>query len=110
MSIASKVTYTSLFGTDGIRDKANEGALSPQNVRRLGRVTGYLLRRSPALFGAKKAVTMEISIAGDTRESGGEKGKNLTDGFIASGVDVHSVGVLPTPALGWLTRRGKYSL
>ena len=110
MSIASKVTYTSLFGTDGIRDKANEGALSPQNVRRLGRVTGYLLRRSPALFGAKKAVTMEISIARDTRESGGGVGKNLTDGFIPSGIDVHSVGVLPSSALGWLTRRGKYSL
>ena len=62
MSIASKVTYTSLFGTDGIRDKANEGALSPQNVRRLGRVTGYLLRRSPALFGAKKAKSLRKRI------------------------------------------------
>ena len=84
----------SFFGTDGIRGRAGEGKLSPDNLVRIGRALA-------ALVGASATVV----IGRDTRESG----KGILDALAAElsrgGVRVLDVGVLPTPATAFLTRK-----
>jgi len=79
------------FGTDGIRGKAGEGALTPQTLTAIARSAGQYMRETA---GAKHCV-----IGRDTRESGAAIQDALTAGFTAAGLDVTHVGVLPTPAL-----------
>jgi phosphoglucosamine mutase len=74
-----------LFGTDGIRDVANRGALTPVNAARLGQAIGRLLRHSPHGFteplgrrlsllnhrvSLGKATPRVVLIGRDTRASG----------------------------------------
>jgi phosphoglucosamine mutase len=88
-----------LFGTDGIRGVANVAPLTPELTCRLGRVAATYLaervgstRRRPALL-----------IARDTRLSGPLLEQALVAGILSAGVDALVVGVLPTPAVAFLT-------
>ncbi|MEM7144171.1 MAG: phosphoglucosamine mutase [Verrucomicrobiota bacterium] len=86
-----------LFGTDGIRGLANEYPLTPDFARRLGQAVGSLLiqqSQSPAA----------AVIGRDTRVSGPMLESALADGLNAAGVDVTLLGVIPTPAVSYLTR------
>lgn len=75
------------FGTDGIRGRAGEGKLSEASLEKLADAIG-------AHFGAGS-----LAIIGrDTRESGDWVKAALTRGLIRQGVNVTSVGILPTPA------------
>ena len=80
-----------LFGTDGIRGIANV-ELKPTLAHALGRATASRLVR-PA--GA-------IVVGQDTRRSGDMFVAALTSGATSLGVDVHRLGVVPTPALAYL--------
>jgi phosphoglucosamine mutase len=86
-----------LFGTDGIRGVANVD-LKPTMAFGLGRATA---RRLAEPGGA-------IVVGQDTRRSGDMFVSAIVAGATSLGVDVHVVGVVPTPALAFLARTGPY--
>lgn len=92
------------FGTDGIRDVANSGNLSPDMVLAIGHAIGKLL--TTRVEGRRARVL----IVRDTRISGAMIGSILTGGLLSHGIDVHDAGVLPTPACALLVRRGGFDL
>lgn len=85
-----------LFGTDGIRGVANVD-LKPQTAFALGRATAQ------RLVGPGGA----ILVGRDTRRSGDMFVAAIAAGATSLGVDVHVVGVVPTPALAFLTAAGE---
>ena len=82
---------TRLFGTDGIRGAANVD-LRPSLAFALGRATAH------QVVGAGGSLV----VGQDTRRSGDMFVAAITAGATSMGVDVHSVGVVPTPALAFL--------
>jgi len=87
-----------LFGTDGIRGIANVD-LKPPLAYALGRATAQHLG---AAGGA-------IVVGQDTRRSGDMFVAAIAAGATSLGVDVHQVGVVPTPALAFLAGRGSFA-
>jgi len=85
-----------LFGTDGVRDVAHEGYMTPENVFRLGRAYGRFLRQ--------RGIDLRVLVGRDTRESGEEIEEALVEGMVKEGVDVYLAGVLTTPAVSLLVR------
>ncbi|WP_280239679.1 phosphoglucosamine mutase [Nocardia abscessus] len=83
-----------LFGTDGVRGLANE-SLSPEFALRVSGAAAQILSR-----GKKRALAV---VGRDPRASGEMLEAAVTAGLTAAGVDVLSVGVLPTPAVAYLT-------
>jgi phosphoglucosamine mutase len=81
-----------LFGTDGIRGVANVD-LKPTIAFALGRAAAH------RLVGPGGAIV----IGQDTRRSGDMFVAAITAGATSLGVDVHRVGVVPTPALAFVT-------
>lgn len=93
------------FGTDGIRDVANAGLLTPSRIVKTAQSLGRMLRE-----GATPSAALKVGIGADTRISGSMILSALTAGLTALGVDVVDFGVLPTPALAELTRKRRLSL
>ena len=85
-----------LFGTDGIRGKAGTPPLDPTTVRRVGAAVVRALDRA--------AGSPRILIGRDTRESGVWIEQALADGVTSLGAEVISAGIVPTPAIAYLTR------
>lgn len=81
-----------LFGTDGVRGVANR-ELTPDLALALGRAAGMVL--APAGGG--------VVVGRDTRLSGPMLEAALLAGLCSSGVDAWMAGVLPTPAIAFLT-------
>jgi len=88
-----------LFGTDGIRGKANSPPMTAGVGLRLGQAAGLLFKRT-----AKRGHRPLVVIGKDTRLSGYMIEPALTAGFVSVGLDVILVGPLPTPAIAMLTR------
>jgi phosphoglucosamine mutase len=86
-----------LFGTDGIRGIANVD-LKPTVAFGLGRAAAKRLAEPGAA----------IVVGQDTRRSGDMFVSAIVAGATSLGVDVHVVGVVPTPALAFLARTGPY--
>ena len=84
------------FGTDGIRGKANEGAMTAETALRVGMAAGRVFRRGDHRH--------RVVIGKDTRLSGYMLEPALTAGFTSMGMDVFLFGPLPTPAVAMLTR------
>jgi phosphoglucosamine mutase len=84
-----------LFGTDGIRGVANRHPMTPELVLRVGRAVACLFRNSKRRH--------RILIGRDTRLSGPMIEDALVAGICSMGVDALTVGVLPTPAVAFLT-------
>lgn len=89
---------TRLFGTDGIRGVANLD-LKPTLAYALGRATAH------RLVGPGGAIV----VGQDTRRSGDMFVAAITAGATSLGVDVHRVGVVPTPALAFLAASGPFA-
>lgn len=90
----------SYFGTDGIRGKFGEFPIHPEFLLKLGFATGQvLIEQNP-----NPNHRPNVVIGKDTRISGYVIEACLQAGFNASGVDVHMLGVIPTPAIAHLTR------
>jgi phosphoglucosamine mutase len=85
-----------LFGTDGVRGIANEEPITPASVIRLMESAAAVLTRN---FSRPVAV-----VGRDTRASGELLEAAVASGLAASGVDVLLAGIIPTPALAYLTR------
>jgi phosphoglucosamine mutase len=84
------------FGTDGVRGKANSGAMTADMVLKIGMAAGNLYRRGSHRH--------RVVIGKDTRLSGYMIEQALTAGLLASGMDVFLLGPVPTPAVAMLTR------
>jgi len=85
-----------LFGTDGIRGRANVAPMTPELALRLGRAIATVARR-----GKKRAP--RIVIGKDTRLSGYLLETALSSGLCALGGHVMLCGPLPTPAVANIT-------
>ena len=84
------------FGTDGVRGRANSGAMTAEMVLRIGMAAGNLYRRGNHRH--------RVVIGKDTRLSGYMIENALTSGLLAAGKDVFLFGPVPTPAVSMLTR------
>jgi phosphoglucosamine mutase len=84
-----------LFGTDGIRGVANRHPMTPELVLRMGKAIASLFRNAKRRH--------RILIGRDTRLSGPMIEDALVAGICSMGVDALTVGVLPTPAVAFLT-------
>jgi phosphoglucosamine mutase len=83
-----------LFGTDGIRGRANEEPLTPEFAVAFGRAVA-------AQFGQPGR---PLVIGRDTRLSGPMLEQAVAAGAAAAGTEVLLLGVVPTPAVAFLTR------
>ncbi|MFD0737973.1 phosphoglucosamine mutase [Lysobacter koreensis] len=88
------------FGTDGIRGRVGEGAISADFVLRLGNAYGHALTRAYEGREWRKPV---VIIGKDTRISNYMFEAALEAGLVAAGVDVQLMGPMPTPAVAHLT-------
>ncbi len=86
-----------LFGTDGMRGIANQEPMTPEMAFKLGRVGAFL-------FSQGKGTKARIVIGKDTRISGDMLEASMIAGICSVGVDVLRVGVMPTPAVAFLTK------
>ena len=91
-----------LFGTDGIRGTAGEAPLDDATVARLG---GAVVEA----IDIEHQGPVRVLLGRDTRESGPAIERALARGIRASGAEVVSAGVLPTPAVAYLTARMGFS-
>ncbi len=85
-----------LFGTDGIRGKANHYPMTGEIAYEIGRAAAYVLR--------KKNGRNKILIGKDTRLSGYMLESALTSGMCSMGMNVVLVGPMPTPGIAFVTR------
>ena len=85
-----------LFGTDGVRGRANTHPMTADTALRLGAASGRYFRQS-------EDRSHRVVIGKDTRLSGYMLETALTAGLTATGMDVLLLGPVPTPAVGLLT-------
>lgn len=85
-----------LFGTDGVRGKANEAPMTAEDALRLGQAAGR--------FFTGDGNVHRVVIGKDTRRSGYMLENAMTAGFTSVGMNVFLLGPMPTPAIGILTR------
>lgn len=85
------------FGTDGIRRIANT-ELSPELVFRVAKAGAYVLSKHTDHMPT-------ILIGRDTRISGTLIESSMISGFLSYGANVKTLGVLPTPAVAYLTKK-----
>ena len=88
-----------LFGTDGVRGIANE-ELTPLLAMQLGQAGAYVLTK-------EMSHKPTIMVGCDTRISGGMLANALMSGACSVGANVIFIGVVPTPAIAYLTRKYK---
>lgn len=88
-----------LFGTDGVRGVANE-ELTPQLAMQLGQAGAYVLTK-------ENAHKPTIMVGCDTRISGDMLANALMAGVCSVGANAVYVGVVPTPAVAYLTKKYK---
>ncbi|WP_461206149.1 phosphoglucosamine mutase [Clostridium sp. DL1XJH146] len=85
-----------LFGTDGVRGIANT-ELTPKLAYELGRAGAFVL--TEGTHKPKILVGMDTRISGDMLESA------LVAGILSVGAEAISLGIVPTPAVAYLTRK-----
>ncbi|MDJ0824516.1 MAG: phosphoglucosamine mutase, partial [Rhodobacter sp.] len=85
-----------LFGTDGVRGRANTHPMTAEMALRLGAAAGRFFRRD----GGHRH---RVVIGKDTRLSGYMLENALTAGLTSTGMNVLLLGPVPTPAVGLLT-------
>lgn len=88
-----------MFGTDGVRGVAGS-ELTIELATKLGQAGAYVLTK-------EKSHQPTIIVGCDTRISGGMLANALMAGICSVGANAVYVGVLPTPAVAYLTRKHK---
>ena len=86
-----------LFGTDGVRGRANTYPITPDMAMNIGRATASVL-------GAGHQPGLKAVVGKDTRLSGYMLESALTSGLLSIGMDVLEVGPMPTPAVAHLIK------
>ena len=87
-----------LFGTDGIRGKANSYPITPEMALWVGKAI------AAHLGGNQYDKHRRVIVGKDTRLSGYMLETAITSGVLSVGVDVLAVGPMPTPAVAHLTK------
>ena len=95
-----------LFGTDGVRGKAGETPLDVATIRRLGAALVRAMRHGDA---SPSAPGIKFLVGRDTRESGEWIERELALGVRSQGGTLTSAGIIPTPAVAYLTPRMGYT-
>ncbi|WP_256838000.1 phosphoglucosamine mutase [Ornithinimicrobium faecis] len=90
-----------LFGTDGVRGLANED-VTAELALKLSVAVAHELGSSGTSYGGRRAAAV---VGRDPRASGEFLSSAVMAGFASAGVDVLNAGVLPTPAIAYLTAR-----
>ncbi len=85
-----------MFGTDGVRGVANK-ELTADLAYKLGKAGAFIL--TEGAHRPKILVGMDTRISGDMLESA------LVAGILSVGAEAICVGVIPTPAIAYLTRK-----
>lgn len=85
-----------IFGTDGVRGRANTHPMTAETALKLGQAAGRLFKRGDHRH--------RVVIGKDTRLSGYMLESALQAGFTSAGMEVFLLGPAPTPAVGMLTR------
>ncbi len=85
-----------LFGTDGVRGRANVDPMTAEMALTLGQAVSVMFRR-------RGGERHKIIIGKDTRRSGYMFENALVAGICSMGVDVLQVGPMPTPGMAFLT-------
>lgn len=93
-----------LFGTDGIRGRFGEGALTLGTVSALGRAIGRVLS------GARGRGRRRALVGHDGRRSGPGLEAAIASGLASAGIEVTSAGLITTPGLALLTRLSGFDL
>ncbi len=88
-----------LFGTDGVRGVAGS-ELTIELAMKLGQAGAYVLTK-------EKSHKPTIIVGCDTRVSGGMLASALMSGICSVGANAIFAGVMPTPAIAYLTRKHK---
>lgn len=88
-----------MFGTDGVRGVAN-AELTPMLAMQLGQAGAYVLTK-------EKEHKPTIMVGCDTRISGDMLANALMAGVCSVGANAVYVGILPTPAVAYLTKKYK---
>ena len=96
MSGESERTHRKLFGTDGVRGRANVHPMTAETALALGQAIAHVFR-------GRSGGRHRILIGKDTRLSGYMFEDALAAGVASMGIDVLQVGPVPTPALAFLT-------
>ncbi len=86
-----------LFGTDGVRGRANTYPMTAEMALKLGAAAGRYFHRDGSS-------AHRVVIGKDTRLSGYMLENALTAGLTSTGMNVLLLGPVPTPAVGFLTR------
>ena len=101
-----------LFGTDGVRGKAGDPPLDEKTVRALGAALVQALksprtdaRGGPGSVEGLGDVPVRFLVGRDTRESGEWIERELARGIRSQGGELVSAGIIPTPAVAYLTPR-----
>ena len=95
------MSVNKLFGTDGVRGKAGEYPLDHPTVARLGAALVRAMR--PSIVAREGDRPLRFVVGRDTRESGAWIEEELARGACADGASVTSAGVIPTPAIAYVT-------
>ena len=93
-----------LFGTDGIRGRANEYPITPELALLVGKAVARHFCRNAAkndVFGQRG--NPRAIVGKDTRISGYMLETALVSGLVSMGMDAYEIGPMPTPAVASLT-------
>jgi phosphoglucosamine mutase len=111
-----------LFGTDGIRGRANQWPITPDVIMKVGRAIAHYFQRSQPgqtscgrntaagadFFPYTKHIhdpgKLTVVVGKDTRQSGYMIENAITSGLTAQGANVIMLGPMPTPAVSMLVR------
>lgn len=89
------------FGTDGVRAVAGQFPLVDDFIQKLG----YAALRQLQARSGKSGLLTQVIVAQDSRASGPAILAALEKGIRASGANVISVGIAPTPAVAYLVKK-----
>ena len=91
------------FGTDGIRGTVNKGNINGEMFFKFGLAAG-------TFFKNQKKLKQTAIIAKDTRLSGYTLEPALVSGLASTGINVYTLGPLPTNGLAMLTKSMKANM
>jgi phosphoglucosamine mutase len=91
-----------LFGTDGVRGRANVEPVTSEIALKLGRAAGYVFKNHETT--SRSHGRHKIVLGKDTRLSGYMLESAISSGILSMGVDVLYIGPLPTPGVAYVTR------
>lgn len=102
MPNTQKSTAQKIFGTDGVRGRANVEPVTAETALKLGRSAAWFFKNHETQ--ARDRGRHKIVIGKDTRLSGYMLENALSAGILSMGVDVLFIGPIPTPGVAYVTR------